>query len=137
MNTVVRMITAVALMWGVGCVRSDWIDRTLVTVHVTGTWHGWAIASNQAGANSEIWLVLKQEGPRATGSVRASAFYSGIRPVNGPIDGTVAGDVLSFRQTDGSLTGEMRVSEDTMTGQIADAPPGGRFVYTMTLQRVK
>jgi hypothetical protein len=58
-----------------------------------------------------------------------------VRPVNGPIEGTLAGDVLSFRLTDGSLTGEMRVSEDTMTGQIADSPFGGRYV--ITLQRVK
>jgi hypothetical protein len=122
MKTIGTILVAVTMMCASGCTHSDWIDRTLVTVDVTGTWHGWAIVSNQASANSEIWLVLKQEGPRATGSVRASAGYSGIRPVNGPIDGTVDGDVLNFRQTDGSLTGEMRVSEDTMTGQIADAP---------------
>src|SRR5712664_81180 len=130
------------MMCASGCtMHPDWIDRTLVTVDVTGTWHGWAIVSSQAGANSEMWLVLKQEGPRATGSVRATAGNAGIRPelrhheIKGPIDGTVAGDVLSFRLTDGSLTGEMRVSEDTMTGQIAGTSPGGG--YTITLQRVK
>jgi hypothetical protein len=136
MKTIGTILVAVTMMCASGCTtHPDWIDRTLVTVDVTGTWHGWATVSNQAGSNSEMWLVLKQEGPRATGSVRATAGHSAIRPVNGPIEGTVAGDVLSFRQTDGSLTGEMRVSEDSMTGQIVDAPPGGP--YTITLQRVK
>ena len=129
------MLLAAVLWIGSGCTHPDWIDRTLVTVDVSGTWHGWASVANVAGNSPEMWLVLKQEGPRATGSVRATAGNSLTRPVNGPIEGTLAGDVLSFRQTDGSLTGEMRVSEDTMTGQIADSPFGGRYV--VTLHRVK
>ena len=136
MKTIGTILAAVTMMCASGCTtHPDWIDRTLVTVDVTGTWHGWAIVSNVGSNSPEMWLVLKQEGPRATGSVRATAGHSGIRPVNGPIEGTLAGDVLSFRLTDGSLTGEMRVSEDTMTGQIADSPFGGRYV--VTLQRVK
>jgi hypothetical protein len=134
MKGIASLVVVVALA---GCAMTppDWIDRTLVTVDVSGTWHGWASVANVAGNSPEMWLVLKQEGPRATGSVRATAGNSLTRPVNGPIEGTLAGDVLSFRQTDGSLTGEMRVSEDTMTGQITGAPPGGRYV--ITLQRVK
>jgi hypothetical protein len=136
MKTIGTILVAVTMMCASGCTTPpDWIDRTLVTVDVSGTWHGWASVPNVAGNSPEMWLVLKQEGPRATGSVRATAGNSLTRPVNGPIEGTLAGDVLSFRQTDGSLTGEMRVSEDTMTGQITGAPPGGRYV--ITLQRVK
>jgi hypothetical protein len=135
LKTIGTILVAVTMMCASGCTHPDWIDRTLVTVDVTGTWHGWAMVVNVGGNSPEMWLVLRQEGPRATGSVRATAGNSMVRPVNGPIEGTLAGDVLSFRLTDGSLTGEMRVSEDTMTGQIADSPFGGRYV--ITLQRVK
>ena len=33
-------LVATALVLGSGCVKQDWIDRTLVTVDVTGNWHG-------------------------------------------------------------------------------------------------
>ncbi len=34
----------------------------------------------------------------------------------GPIEATVAGDVFSFKQTNGPFTGEMTVSGDEMSG---------------------
>src|SRR6266404_8545780 len=58
MNTVARMGAAVALMWGVGCASPDWIERTLVTVDVTGTWEGSAARSN----SGTFQLSLEQQG---------------------------------------------------------------------------
>jgi hypothetical protein len=40
METIVGELIAATLAAGSGCTRSDWIDRTLVTVDVTGVWSG-------------------------------------------------------------------------------------------------
>src|SRR6266446_4611042 len=40
MKTIARMLLAISLALGAGCARGDWIDRTLVTVDVTGVWVG-------------------------------------------------------------------------------------------------
>jgi len=67
----------------------------------------------------ELWLELEQEGPRAKGSVRSSTGTSQILPLNGLVEGTIAGDVFSFRQTDGPGRGELAVRGDEMTGEVA------------------
>jgi hypothetical protein len=82
MDSVARMITAVALMWGVGCVRSDWIDRTLVTVNVTGTWHGRGLAKTAGGGTTMMLLELQQEAnldPPAPGRVLSTNERSRLR----------------------------------------------------------
>ena len=33
-------VIAAALVFASGCAQTDWIDRTLVTVDVTGSWYG-------------------------------------------------------------------------------------------------
>jgi len=86
-------VTLVAMLGWFGCARSDWIDRTLVTVDTVQ-----------------------------------------VAPLNVLVEGTVSGDVFSFRQTNGSVEGSMRVSGDEMTGEIANAPWGR---LAITLQRVK
>ena len=55
------VVIGVALVLASGCVRQDWIDRTLVTVDVTGVWEG-----AQRGPNyvNPIELVLRQEEPK-------------------------------------------------------------------------
>ena len=40
MKTLIGLLVATTLAIGSGCVKQDWIDRTLVTVDVTGTWVG-------------------------------------------------------------------------------------------------
>ncbi len=48
---------------------------------------------------------LEQHGPKVEGSVRrygAMPGQVGHGELSGPIEGTVAGDVFSFRQTNGS-----------------------------------
>jgi len=38
MNTIARVILVTVLVFGSGCAKPDWIQQTLVTVDVTGTW---------------------------------------------------------------------------------------------------
>ncbi len=114
------MLIAAALAIGVGCTTpSDWIERTLVTVDVTGTWYGASPVRGQGGY-PDLWLDLQQEGPKAKGSTRASMGAAQSPALSGPIEGTIAGDVFTFRQTNGPVTGELTVSGDEMTGEILE-----------------
>jgi hypothetical protein len=40
MKTIALLILVAVLTCGVGCAKSDWIQQTLVTADVTGTWVG-------------------------------------------------------------------------------------------------
>jgi hypothetical protein len=107
--------TLAALVFVSGCTTPpDWIERTLVTVDVTGTWYG-ASSLRLGTTYPAFWLELQQEGPKAKGSTTAN---TGGMQRSGPIEGTIAGDLFTFRQTNGPLTGELTVSGDEMTGEI-------------------
>jgi hypothetical protein len=114
MKTIVAVLIVAALTFVSGCVKTDWIDRTLVTVDVTGTWYG--RSAGGAMVAREFFLELKQEGSRVTGTMRTSPVGVVTR---GPIDGTVAGDVFSFRRQDGKVEGELTVSGDEMNGRVS------------------
>ena len=133
MKTIAWGILVAALACGSGCARPDWIEQTLVTVDVTGTWQGSVGGSGgQGGASYE--LFLEQQGAMVKGSVQR---YGSVPPsatsgnLSGPIEGTVAGDVFSFRQTNGPLTGETTVSGDDMSGQVSF-----QGTYRISLRRV-
>ena len=123
MSTVTRLLLATGLvLGGFGCAKTDWIDRTLVTVDVTGTWYGYgtssATTSGGMSGNVEIWLELEQEGSRVKGSYRQKPDQSSN--VSGPIEGTVSGDVFRYRLVRGSSDIELTVSGDEMNGQTSD-----------------
>jgi hypothetical protein len=105
------VLVAAALVLASGCARPDWIQQTLVTVDVTGTW---------VGRGGTLELKLEQQGTKVTGSI----LVIGAQPVariSGAIDGSVAGDVFQFKQTGGTdvrYEGEMTVSGDEMTGNV-------------------
>jgi len=40
MKAIAGVLILAGLVFVSGCSRSDWIERTLVTVDVTGTWYG-------------------------------------------------------------------------------------------------
>jgi hypothetical protein len=133
MKTIAWGILVAALACGAGCARPDWIEQTLVTVDVTGTWQGSVPGPGVTGGAS-YELVLEQQGPKVKGSVRRSGTMPGVSSpgsISGPIEGTVAGDVFSFRETNGLLTGETTVSGDEMTGEVSF-----NVVRTITLRRV-
>src|SRR5215475_9202347 len=61
---------AIALVLG-SCVRQqDWIDRTLVTVDVTGVWEGTFAGT---GGSGDVRFVLQQQGPKVTGEMKIPA----------------------------------------------------------------
>jgi hypothetical protein len=113
MRDVTLALVVTALVLGSGCAQKDWIDRTLVTVDVTGTWEG-------SAKGLSLKLELEQEGSTVKGFVR----YRGVNPLpggstGGPIDGTVAGDVFRFNDSRGSVEGELTVSGDEMSGLVS------------------
>jgi hypothetical protein len=114
MRTVTRVVIAAALAFGLGCAQTDWIDRTLVTVDVTGTWYG---SVGGPGLTGDLFLELKQEGSRVTGFLRTSP--SGLGRGAGTFEGTVAGDVFRFRDSKNRLEGEVTISGDEMNGRAS------------------
>jgi hypothetical protein len=101
---------------GSGCAKTDWIDRTLVTVDVSGEWRGTYQQGGSAFGGS-IELTLQQNGSKVTGVIRMAPGGSD----NGPIEGTVSGDVVRYQNPRGELTGELQVNGDEMSG------PGKRY----------
>ena len=118
MRTIAALLLATLLTLSAGCAQKDWIDRTLVTLDVTGTWYG--PVGGSAGGSREIMFELEQQGATVKGAMRMTG--GGATPLwvtPGPIEGTVAGDVFRFKQTNGNVEGELKVSGDEMTGQAS------------------
>ena len=117
MRMVTRVLIAAALTFGSGCVQADWIDRTLVTVDVTGTWYGSPVGTVHFSPG-EFLLELEQQGSTVKGFLRSGTSGGSTGSLQGPIDGTVAGDVFRFQNTRGTVKGELMVSGDDMTGLV-------------------
>ena len=109
-------VVATALVLG-SCAQQDWIDRTLVTVDVTGTWQGspGGPGPNNPGA---LFLNLRQEGATVEGFIKQGASGAAAS-LDGPISGTVAGDVFRFKSTRGIAEGELTVNGDEMSGTVS------------------
>ena len=131
MKAIVGLLAVVALVFGSGCAKTDWIDRTLVTVDVTGAWSGRETSLGGPYVAGDVFFELEQKGGVVKGLIRASR--SGAGPLGGPIDGTVTGDVFRFRQTNGNVEGELTVSGDEMTG-VMNFPISGH--RPIRLQRI-
>ena len=72
MKTLGGLLVAAMLVFGSGCAKQDWIDRTLVTVDVTGVWTGgqtWG-GERQRPAFGDVVLDLTQQGSTVKGSLR-------------------------------------------------------------------
>jgi hypothetical protein len=107
MKAPIALLTAATLLVGSGCAQKDWIDRTLVTVDVTGTWYGSPPGAGY-GQPGDFLMELKQEGLVVQGFLRSgtSQGTSNTGPLSGPITGTVAADVFRFRDARGAVEGE-------------------------------
>ncbi len=132
MRSVGRLLLATSLMVGAACTHRDWIDRTLVTVDVTGTWRGRETGVGGAFLISDLFFELTQQGPTVKGTLRVRG--TGGAPVTEPIEGSVAGDVFRFRNARGSVQGELTVNGDEMSGVALMSTAGRRNV---SLQRVE
>ena len=93
-------LAGILLVIGGCAAKKDWIEATLVTTDVTGTWRGRPM---------NLGLVLQQQGPKVTGTM---IFGSG----SWPIEGTVEGDVFRFAGKFVQVRGEATVAGDEMTG---------------------
>ena len=104
-------VIAAALVLTSGCTQKDWIDRTLVTVDVTGVWEGKQIVTGPI-LTREIVLVLQQQGAKVTGEIRnlGTGGFIGATPV----EGAVNGDTLSLSGRGISVV--LQVNGDEMTG---------------------
>ena len=136
MRIIAALLLATSLAVGSGCARTDWIDRTLVTVDVTGAWTGKAyIPHAVTGLIVDVRLELQQEGPKVKGSIRPSGSIPwgslDRSPTAGSIEGTVAGDVLEFRETSGAIRGQLTVNGDEMTGEVVE-----KVTYRVMLRRL-
>src|SRR5215470_17177295 len=109
MRRMARVLLGVSLVLA-GCAQKDWIDRTLVTENVTGAWTG---LLGTHGCSRDLRLELQQEGSKVTGVGMVSVSNDRF-----PIQGSVAGDVFTFKSLRGSTTGELTVSGDDMNGNI-------------------
>jgi hypothetical protein len=136
MRTIVRVLVATALVFGgSGCAKTDWIDRTLVTVDVTGAWYG---SAGQGNHSFTLLLDLEQEGSKVKGSVRVKGSGAGrsglaISESTEHVEGTVAGDLFTFREQNGPLEGELTVHGDEMTGRTSMA----QGTFPLSLRRVQ
>ncbi len=119
--------TMAALLYGSGCAGR--IERTTATVDVTGLWEGSALA---AVGHGTLQLRLEQEGSEVQGSIRNYGAMSACATGDGPLEGTVAGDVFSFKQTNSPVIGEMKVTSDQMSG----VGSGHCGLFQLTLRRV-
>jgi hypothetical protein len=74
MKAIVGLLVAAVLAAGSGCVKTDWIDRTLVTVDVTGTWSGtmMTLGSGGAGGARDVVFELEQRGSTVKGTMRVT-----------------------------------------------------------------
>ena len=112
------MLLVLAIATILGCAQKDWIDRTLVTENVSGSWYG---KMGAISGPADLWLTLKQEGGKVTGEFRTSGRLASWMTTEGALEGTVTGDVFKFNDTRRTITGELTVSGDEMHGQL------GRF----------
>ena len=118
-------VVATALVLVSGCAKQDWIDRTLVTVDVTGVWEGrFTITGGQAGAGpgigGDIVFVLQQRGAKVTGEMKYRGASSTSSSSEVRIEGTVSGDTFSFHEVTGPATGgEFQVNGEEMVGSMS------------------
>src|SRR5262249_25966136 len=105
-----------------GCAeQEDWIQRTQVTVDVTGTWFGTSTTCTACGSTIEVRVELEQQGAKVVGNMQLIGPIEVLGGnVSPEIDGSVAGDVFRFKQRSGlrPMTGEMTVDGERMTGSI-------------------
>src|SRR5262245_10983116 len=112
LNGAASLSVAVMRFLGVCCAaRPDWIQSTLVTTDVTGTWRGTARTPGPTVTGNTVVFILQQRGPKVTGKLETSRY-------SGALEGSVEGDVFMFAATFASIKGEATVAGDEMTGQL-------------------
>jgi len=114
----VRVLVTTALVFsGSGCAtKEDCIDRTQVTVDVTGVWQG-----NFSDLRNTSYgrLTLTQSGAKVRGTLDLTGHVQAV-----PVEGIVTGDSLRFWDARNTVIGELQVHGDEMTGPGKRTSPG-------------
>jgi len=129
-----RLLLAISLAIGLGCVKQDWIDRTLVTGDVSGVWTGSVVSlDGQPMVSYEVRFELQQKATKVTGSYEPTSMpLGGMARGLSTIEGKVANDVFTF-EVARVLTGELSIDGDEMRG---NGLAGNSRRVTITLRRV-
>jgi hypothetical protein len=106
------MVAGLLVSATLSCTRPDWIQSTLVTVDVSGEWQGNVTRLGGSYGPGLIQLSLQQSGPK----VKGTFSFSPGPTKDVPLEGTISGDVLRFRSRSGSVTAELQVNGDDMSG---------------------
>src|SRR5262245_928224 len=112
----ITLLLSATIAVGSGCAKPDWIQQTLVTADVTGVWVG---SMGKPPLTTEVRLELQQQGSKVTSNLLPTTTHvwgGGFEFRPGPLEGTVSGDVFSFKVTTGAIAGEMTVNGDEMEG---------------------
>ena len=131
-------VIAAVLVFASGCAQKDWIDRTLVTVDVSGVWTGsLATLDGQPMVSLDIRLDLQQKAAKVTGYFLTGRYLSTNPRGATNIEGSVANDVLTF-EVARLLIGELTIDGEEMKGSgLFQTPSGGSRPVTITLRRVE
>src|SRR5262245_25084835 len=129
-----RLLLAISLAICLGCVKQDWIDRTLVTGDVSGVWTGSVVSlDGQPMVRYEVRFELQPKATKVTGYYEPTSMPLGVnaRGVS-TVEGKVANDVFTFEATR-VLTGELTIDGDEMRG---NGLAGSSRRVVITLRRV-
>jgi hypothetical protein len=119
-------ICVVALALGSGCARAEWTRATRFTADVTGVWYGELRTSVH---RMELSIDLRQEGAQVEGSLLGKGFVPTLlQEVPGPVEGTVSGERLELRRTNGPLRADMTITGDEMAGPASTGFGPGQFL---------
>ena len=106
------LVLGLPILLSAGCASSPNSPSAPPSVDVTGTWAGtWSLggAGTQTGS---FTLRLQQTGSKVVGDRN----FPGAANFSGPVEGTVSGNVFSYRQLVGSGGGEYTVTGNKMRG---------------------
>ena len=110
------IVIGLVLVLGVGCASSSSSPSAAVTgppANVTGTWSG----GFYGPASNSISMQLQQQGSAVTGSIQVG----GRTDLDGPIKGTVRGNMVDYTLANGGA-GTMQVSGNAITGDVGGTP---------------
>jgi hypothetical protein len=115
MRTLSWVVIGLILVFGAGCASSSSpaASTTGTPANVAGSWNG----GFYGPASNSVSMQLQQQGAAVTGTIQVG----GRTDLDGPIKGTVRGNMIDFNLANGG-SGTMQVSGNTMSGTVSGTP---------------
>jgi hypothetical protein len=112
MKTFSWIVIGLVLVFGAGCASSSTTAAapTGPPANVTGSWNG----GFYGALSNSVSMQLQQQGTAVTGTIDVG----GRADLNGPITGTVRGNMMDYRLANGGA-GTMQVSGNVISGVIS------------------